>query len=205
MTEKTEFTSWIDDTYREVGRRPVPEGEARTILIRRHLPAWVVDVWDAVTDPGRLSQWFLPVTGELELGGAFRIEGNASGEILRCEAPNLLAVTWNFGTGPSSELMLRLADVSRGETALELEQAPIPDLIDMDGRRLDPVLNDYETGLFGLGTGWELALISLARFLGGEPITDPATWEEAPEVQNFAVRSGDLWAQLAADEARERP
>ncbi|MFB4192939.1 SRPBCC domain-containing protein [Streptomyces carpaticus] len=205
MTEKTEITSWLNDTYREVGRRPVPEGEARTILIRRHYPARLVDVWDAVTDPAQLAQWFLPVDGELELGGHFRIEGNASGEILRCEAPNLLAVTWDFGTGPSSEVIVRLADVSATEAALELEQAPVPDVIEMDGRRFDPVLNDYDTGLFGLGTGWELALISLGRFLRGEPITDPAAWEEAPEVQNFAVRCGEIWAELAQEEARERP
>ena len=44
-------------------------------------------MWDACTDPERIGRWFLPVSGDLRLGGRYQLEGNAGGEILRCEPP----------------------------------------------------------------------------------------------------------------------
>lgn len=41
----------------------------------------------------------MPVSGELRVGGAFQLEGNAGGEILACEPPNLVRLTWG---GPAS-------------------------------------------------------------------------------------------------------
>ncbi|MER5177460.1 hypothetical protein ABT009_03625 [Streptomyces sp. NPDC002896] len=62
--------------------RTVPEGHARTVLVRRTYDAAIEDAWDACTDPRRISRWFLPVSGDLRLGGHYRPEGNASGGIL---------------------------------------------------------------------------------------------------------------------------
>ena len=82
---------------RETGARRVDGADTRTIVIRRRYDAPIDDVWDAITDPGRIARWFLPVSGDLRLGGSYQIEGNAGGEIVRCEPPHLLAVTWFFG------------------------------------------------------------------------------------------------------------
>jgi uncharacterized protein YndB with AHSA1/START domain len=87
----------IGGTHREVREGRVPTGEARTVLVRRTYPAPIEDVWDAITDASRISRWFLPVTGDFRLGGKYQLEGNAGGEILRCEPPRLLKVSWIYG------------------------------------------------------------------------------------------------------------
>jgi hypothetical protein len=58
MTDKA---SPVTETHREVGRRRIAAGEARTALIRRRCDAPVEDVWDACTSPDRLNRWFLEV------------------------------------------------------------------------------------------------------------------------------------------------
>ena len=50
-------------------------------------PAPIDDVWDALTSAERLPRWFLPVSGDLRLGGRYAIEGNASGTVETCDAP----------------------------------------------------------------------------------------------------------------------
>ena len=68
-------------------RREVRDHESglKKLLIRRPYEAAHEDVWDALTDPDRIVRWFLPVTGDLRPGGRFCLEGNASGDIVRCE------------------------------------------------------------------------------------------------------------------------
>jgi uncharacterized protein YndB with AHSA1/START domain len=72
-------TNPLTGTERAVGHRRIAAGEARTALIRRRYHATVEDVWEACTDPVRLSRWFPKVSGDLRVGGRFSIEGNASG------------------------------------------------------------------------------------------------------------------------------
>jgi len=36
---------------------------------------------------------------------------------------------------------------------LELEEAPVPELVELQGRQVGPVLNDPETGVWGMGRG----------------------------------------------------
>jgi hypothetical protein len=49
------------------------------------------DLWDACTNPKRIPRWFLPVSGDLRVGGRYQLEGNASGTIERCDPPNSFA------------------------------------------------------------------------------------------------------------------
>ena len=79
---------------REVKRCQLAGGEGIGVLVRRDYDAPIAECWRALTDPERLKRWFLPVSGELRVGGTFQVEGNAGGEILRCEAPRLLRLTW---------------------------------------------------------------------------------------------------------------
>ena len=44
-------------------------------------PAPIDDVWDALTSAERIPRWFLPVSGDLRLGGRYQVEGNAGGTI----------------------------------------------------------------------------------------------------------------------------
>ena len=86
---------------RSVGQRSMPAGEAHTVALQRTYDAPVEEVWDALTDPQRIVRWFLPITGDLRLGGTYQLEGNAGGKILRCEPPHSLLVTWAMGEDPA--------------------------------------------------------------------------------------------------------
>jgi uncharacterized protein YndB with AHSA1/START domain len=96
------------ETHREIGRRRIEAGDARTVVIRRRYDAPVEDVWDACTRPEGLRRWFLPVSGDLCEGGSYDLEGNAHGSILRCEPPSALHLTWIYGDRPADEVIARL-------------------------------------------------------------------------------------------------
>ena len=83
--------------HRTMGKGTVPAGEAYTVELRRRYDADIEDVWAAITSTERLSRWLRPVTGDLREGGTFAIEGGEHGEILRCDPPRLLRVSWLFG------------------------------------------------------------------------------------------------------------
>lgn len=69
------------------------------------------------------------------------------------------------------------------------------------------LLNDPETGMWGLGTGWEMGLFALGKYLRRELPDAPAAVGQGeappPEVVDLANRSGQAWAALveAADNA----
>ncbi len=54
---------------------------ARAVTLARSYATTVEDLWDAVTSAERIPRWFLPVSGRLELGGRYQLEGNAGGTI----------------------------------------------------------------------------------------------------------------------------
>ena len=62
---------------------------ARSTLTRSYATT-VEDLWDAATSKERIPRWFLPVSGRLELGGRYQLEGNAGGTIRHCERPSYL-------------------------------------------------------------------------------------------------------------------
>src|SRR6201984_27978 len=81
---------------REV-RSGVRDGTATKIAgARRGYPAPQAALWDALTNAERIPRWFLPVSGDLRVGGRYQLEGNAGGVVERCEEPESFAVTWEF-------------------------------------------------------------------------------------------------------------
>ena len=97
----------ISTVDRRVGSRTLPAGEARTMTISRVYDTPADDLWDACTNPERISRWFLPVSGDLREGGRYALEGNASGTIERCEPPHRVDATWEYG-GQTSWIEIRL-------------------------------------------------------------------------------------------------
>ena len=74
------------------------DGQAtRAVTLARSYATTVEDLWDAVTSAERIPRWFLAVSGRLELGGRYQLEGNAGGRIRHCERPSHLGLTWEFG------------------------------------------------------------------------------------------------------------
>lgn len=69
---------------------------ARVVSVARSYATTVEDLWDAATRADRIARWFLPVSGSLELGGRFQLEGNAGVAITHCEPPSYLGLTWEW-------------------------------------------------------------------------------------------------------------
>jgi uncharacterized protein YndB with AHSA1/START domain len=164
-------------TAREVARRGTGDDELIAVTLRREYPAEVEDVWEALTDPQRLARWFGPVSGDLRKGGAFRVEGNAEGEIRECVPPSALTLTWG---GPVSIVSVRLSATGAG-TALDLEHT-VPAAFAGSG-----------AGALYVGPGWDVALLGLALWLRGELVEDPAVWEASPEVREVNAGSIEAW------------
>ena len=49
-----------------------------------------------------------------------------------------------------------------------------------------------------VGVGWDLALLGLAAYLGGEPVADHEAFEASPEAKAFVRRSAAEWGQAHA-------
>ena len=175
---------------RELGKGSLPGGEAYTVVLRRRYDAEIDDVWDALTSAERLRRWFLPVSGELRLGGSYQLEGNAGGRILECEPPRLLRLSWLFGPAAegTSEVEVRLS-ATAGGTEFELTHAAVVE---------EEFFPTYGPG--AVGVGWDLGLLSLARHLAGNDIGDPDAFAASPAARELSRRSAAAWgeAHLAA-------
>src|ERR1044071_4327678 len=139
----------IGSTARTVAMGLWDGSDVRVVTATRDFDTSVDDLWQAVTSPERLPRWFLPVTGDLRVGGRFQIEGNAGGEVLECVPPEHLAVTWAFD-GKVSWVEVRLSAAGDGRARLELTHTV-------------PTDEHWDTyGPSAVGIGWELALLGLA-------------------------------------------
>lgn len=171
----------LEAIEREVGRQPGTAGEDIGVLLRRSYDAEVEDVWNALTDPDRMKRWFLPVSGELREGGSFQLEGNASGDILTCDPPKLLRVT--FGA-PNSIVEVRLSPTGDSQTTLELEHT-VPIEMAQSG-----------AGALYIGPGWDGALMGLDLYLRGEVAEDPVAAANSPEALEFSEKSVHVWVDV---------
>jgi uncharacterized protein YndB with AHSA1/START domain len=184
------------EVERELGTRPLPGGEGRAAIFRRTYDNSIEDVWEACTDPDRLKRWFLPVSGDLRAGGNYSVEGVAGGEILRCDAPHLLTLSWQAPDFPIDEVELRLTAAGPDRTVLELEHAMISGEVEFDGDLVDAITN--------AGGGWEPCLAGLDLFLRGQLTGDDfdmSSFRSRPEIAKMADRAKDAWGALVDSSA----
>ncbi|HEY4199388.1 MAG TPA: SRPBCC family protein [Devosiaceae bacterium] len=182
----------IGATTRSVEKR-IHDGVAvHAVIAGRTYPTDAADLWDAITNAERIPRWFLPVSGELRLGGRYQFEGNAGGTVTACEPPRRLAATWEFAGQVSWVTVTLSADGAA--TQLTLEHL-VPD--DDHWRRFGP-------GAVGLG--WDSGFMGLGNYLAGGIGVTPATaaaWLATPAATAFFRNScvGWLAADLAGGEA----
>ncbi len=182
----------ISQVRRHVGSRTLEAGEARVVTIGRAYPVDLTELWDACTNPERIPRWFLPISGELRLGGRYQLEGNAGGTIERCDPPHGFAATWEFA-GEVSWIEVSLTEESPGSTRLELVH-----IAHVDDERW------AQFGPGAVGIGWDMGLMGLAEYLGpGEPAVDPgraAVWLASVEGLRFLTMASEEWyrASVAA-------
>ena len=154
----------VNGVERRIGSRD----EARTLTISRVYDTGIEDLWDACTNPERIPRWFLPVSGDLKVGGRYALEGNASGTIERCEPPRSFFATWEYG-GMVSWIELTLTPEEDGRTRFALEHIAHVD---------DDMWAQFGPGAVGIG--WDLGLIGLTAHL--------ATGADRPPLEEALAR-----------------
>jgi len=171
---------------------------AKEIVATRTYDTTPEDLWDALTNKERIPRWFLPITGELKLGGSYQFQGNAGGTITHCEPPTHLAVTWGMH-GSVSWVDVHLSPAKTG-TLLELRHvAHVPEEL------------WAQFGPGAVGVGWDLALMGLGLHLEtGKPndAKEAEAWTVGPQGRVFVGLSSDDWARASiadgADPAQAR-
>lgn len=175
----------VNTVRREVGTRVLDVGEANIVTISQVYPTDAADLWEACTDGERIARWFAPVTGALELGGSYQVEGNASGTVTSCDPPKSFTATWEFG-GQTSWIEVRISP--EGDSArLELDHIAVV------GDDIWAQLGPGEVGI-----GWDLGLLGLAMYLAsGQPM--PPGFDEVfhttDDGKRFIPAAAELWRQ----------
>lgn len=159
---------------------------ARAVTLARSYKTRVEDVWDAVTNDERLPRWFLPISGDLKLGGRYQLEGNAGGLITACDRPSFLAVTWEFG-GEVSWVEVQISDEGEGLARLTLTHTA----------HLSKHWTEYGPG--AAGVGWELGLMALTLHLAqpSKPRLDEEAFAASPGGKTFVTGSSEGWGQAS--------
>lgn len=183
----------IDAADRTVSTRMSESGGESTVTIGRAYDVPVEELWDACTDPERLPRWFAPVTGDLRVGGAYQVEGNASGRVLACDPPRSFSVTWEYD-GQSSDVEVRLTSESATRSRFELAHtAPLSEFWE----RFGPGAG---------GVGWDLGLLGLTLHLvtGSRVPPDASEWIHSEEARGFMELSGARWGDAHAESGAPR-
>jgi uncharacterized protein YndB with AHSA1/START domain len=176
----------IGATERRVAHMERDGQPVHRVEARRAFGTGQEDLWDALTNPERIPRWFLPISGELRVGGRYQLEGNAGGEIVHCEPPRAFSVTWEFGGG-MSWVDVELAADDAGGTLLTLAHT-VPD---------DDHWRQYGAGATGMG--WDMGLLGLAAYLAAGSVDSEAAmaWMMSPAGLDFMRRSSAEWRDAA--------
>jgi uncharacterized protein YndB with AHSA1/START domain len=184
----TDTPASVGKTTRKLERVQRDGRDAWCLTVTRLYETSVDDAWDALTNPERIPRWFLPVSGDLKVGGRYQLKGNAGGVIERCEPPRLLALTWEMH-GDVSWVTVTLA-AQEGATLFTLQHvAHVPEAI----------FDQFGPG--GVGVGWDLALSKglAVHFETGAPVDPEAAekWTLSPEGRVFVEACSNAWAEAS--------
>lgn len=161
---------------------------ASAVTLSSSYTTGIENLWDAVTNVERITLWFAPVSGRLEPGGDYAIEGNASGTITECERLSYFSLTWEFA-GDVSWVVVRLTGDEEGRPRLTLTHTAL----------LSPHWDEYGPG--AVGVGWEMGMLGLALHIErpDDPKPDEMTFATSPDGKAFIKGSSEGWAQAAVD------
>lgn len=177
---------------RRVADRMVDGRLAKVVQLEQTYPTSIDDLWDVLTNQERIPRWFLPITGDLRLGGRYQFEGNAGGTITACDSPHSFDATWEFGGGVSW-IEVRLAEADADHTRVSLAHIAHPEE------------HWTQFGPGAVGIGWDGGFLGLALHIetGANAPAESAEWMSSPEGLAFYRASGEAW--IAADIASGTP
>ena len=165
---------------------------ARSVTLSRTYGTSDEDLWDAVTNAERIPRWFLPISGDLQRGGRYQLEGNAGGLITTCKRPSNFSLTWEFG-GDVSWVDVSFSRDGNSRTTLTLTHTSL-------------LSEHWETfGSGAAGVGWELGMMSLAIHVEqpDEPVPDEAAFAVSEGGRAFIAGSSERWGQASVDAGTE--
>jgi uncharacterized protein YndB with AHSA1/START domain len=191
------FANALGAEFRRFENREHEGKPARVVIAVRTYDTDPEDLWDALTNSERIPRWFLPIEGDLKLGGRYQLKGNAGGTITRCEPPQALDVTWEFGGG-ISWVTVRL-EHERERTRLTLEHIVHASDVDEHWAKFGPG---------AVGVGWDLALLGMGLYLdgGGTPVDHTAVhgWMASEEGKAFMRASAKSWSDAHIEAGEDR-
>jgi uncharacterized protein YndB with AHSA1/START domain len=153
----TSATTTYHEPDPELRHRTIPAGPARVGVFTRVYETTIEDLWDACTNPERLRRWYVPVTGDLRVGGQFQQVNMGSGTVVECDAPRHLRVSLGGG---ADEIEVHISPGPHdGSATLEIEHATTLDSHEIGGRRYDAI--------FCMGGGYYPRLQALDQHLRG--------------------------------------
>jgi uncharacterized protein YndB with AHSA1/START domain len=162
--------------------------KAWRVVAERIYETDIDDTWDALTNASRIERWFMPVEGDLKLGGKYQLIGNAGGTITTCDPPKRLGLTWEM-RGDASWVEVRLEVVSPERTRLVLEHtAVVP----------EEFWNQFGPG--AVGVGWDLGLLGLALHIEDDSShtrVEGEAWAASDEGKRVQAALSDEWAKAA--------
>lgn len=166
-----------------VKRSTTPKGRKHLVELVQFFPSEPAAVWDALTSPDAMSQWFDNLEGSLKEGGRYRLAlSRHHGRIRDCIPHEKLSVTWEYD-GSFSSLRITMSPSGRG-TKLKVSHE---------------VLADEHWDTFGpsaTGIGWDGALYSLSLYLQGDLLSNPdnmAAHMATPEGLQFITDLAESW------------
>lgn len=184
---EVDVAAYVGAVARTVKRVERDGRMARVVIATRDYDTDIADLWNALTTRERIAGWFMPVEGELKLGGRYQLKGNAGGLVTLCEAPQKLGITWEFG-GEISWVTVTLAEKG-SKTGLTLEHV---------AHVKDEFWTQYGPG--AVGVGWDMGLLGLALHLKTGAPNNPEesmAWMMSPNGRDFVVASSNSWRDAA--------
>ena len=159
---------------------------AHAVILSRGYATTVEDLWDAATNPQRIPRWFLPISGNLELGGRYQLEDNAGGLITACQPQSHYAITWEFG-GFVTWVDVRVSDDGPGRARFTVTHTA----------HHSDQWDTYGPG--ATGVGFEMGLLGLAMHLTDpdEPRPDPLEFAMSPNGKALLTGSSHAWGEAA--------
>ena len=138
------------------------------------------DLWEACTDPQRLSRWIAEVSGDLEPGGTLQVVFSSTwaGAVVveTCEAPRHLLLVTQPGTDEEGQIEVWLSVEGSG-TRLVVEERGLP--VD---------------GLHYYGSGWQAHLEDLRHALSSDSPVHPGGFSAEQPAPAWHAR----WTELTA-------